>query len=130
MMVLPDRIELSTSPLPMECSTTELRQRAPDTGLGQKGRYKAADPCHKAPARASAGSARGPCGFLKKGRNQPGAIPACFSRPSCGPILFPISSPSAASALMGRNMTLEFDPFASLIEPDEIDALELPAAPA
>jgi len=70
------------------------------------------------------------CGFLKKGRNQPGAIPACFSRPSCGPILFPISSPSAASALMGRNMTLEFDPFASLIEPDEIDALELPAAPA
>ena len=27
MMVLPDRIELSTSPLPMECSTTELPQR-------------------------------------------------------------------------------------------------------
>lgn len=26
-MVLPDRIELSTSPLPRECSTTELRQR-------------------------------------------------------------------------------------------------------
>ena len=26
-MVLPDRIELSTSPLPMECSTTELRQQ-------------------------------------------------------------------------------------------------------
>ena len=26
-MVLPDRIELSTSPLPMECSTTELQQR-------------------------------------------------------------------------------------------------------
>ena len=26
--VLPDRIELSTSPLPMECSTTELRQHA------------------------------------------------------------------------------------------------------
>src|SRR5260221_5234235 len=26
-LVLPDRIELSTSPLPMECSTTELRQR-------------------------------------------------------------------------------------------------------
>ena len=29
-LVLPDRIELSTSPLPMECSTTELRQRTPD----------------------------------------------------------------------------------------------------
>ena len=27
-MVLPDRIELSTSPLPRECSTTELRQPA------------------------------------------------------------------------------------------------------
>jgi hypothetical protein len=25
--VLPERIELSTSPLPRECSTTELRQR-------------------------------------------------------------------------------------------------------
>jgi hypothetical protein len=27
-MVLPVRIELTTSPLPRECSTTELRQRA------------------------------------------------------------------------------------------------------
>src|SRR5712671_2849048 len=27
-LVLPERIELSTSPLPMECSTTELRQHA------------------------------------------------------------------------------------------------------
>ena len=27
-MVLPERIELSTSPLPRECSTTELRQRS------------------------------------------------------------------------------------------------------
>src|SRR6516225_5692178 len=31
-MVLPERIELSTSPLPRECSTTELRQRP---GLGR-----------------------------------------------------------------------------------------------
>ena len=29
-MVLPLRIELRTSPLPRECSTTELRQRAGD----------------------------------------------------------------------------------------------------
>jgi hypothetical protein len=36
-MVLPDRIELSTSPLPMECSTTELRQRARIAGIGQIG---------------------------------------------------------------------------------------------
>ena len=40
-MVLPDRIELSTSPLPMECSTTELRQHAPDWRIGQKGLHKA-----------------------------------------------------------------------------------------
>lgn len=40
-MVLPDRIELSTSPLPMECSTTELRQRAPDHENRPKGPYKA-----------------------------------------------------------------------------------------
>jgi hypothetical protein len=40
-MVLPDRIELSTSPLPMECSTTELRQHAPDHGNRPKGPFKA-----------------------------------------------------------------------------------------
>jgi hypothetical protein len=28
-LVLPVRIELTTSPLPRECSTTELRQRSP-----------------------------------------------------------------------------------------------------
>jgi hypothetical protein len=38
-MVLPDRIELSTSPLPMECSTTELRQHARYLrGIGPDGR--------------------------------------------------------------------------------------------
>ncbi len=36
-MVLPDRIELSTSPLPMECSTTELRQHARYSRIGPKG---------------------------------------------------------------------------------------------
>ena len=29
-LVLPVRIELTTSPLPRECSTTELRQQRPD----------------------------------------------------------------------------------------------------
>ena len=123
-MVLPDRIELSTSPLPMECSTTELRQRAPDTGFGQKGRYKAADPCHKAPSRASVAPA---CGVVKSG-NQEEPAAASFSRLSCGPIRFPICSPSAASALMGRIMTSNSNHFARFIEPDEIDALELPFA--
>ena len=37
-MVLPDRIELSTSPLPMECSTTELRQHARNQGIGSQRR--------------------------------------------------------------------------------------------
>jgi hypothetical protein len=37
-MVLPDRIELSTSPLPRECSTTELRQQS--AGPKQKRREK------------------------------------------------------------------------------------------
>ena len=37
--MLPDRIELSTSPLPMECSTTELRQHARYLrGIGPNGR--------------------------------------------------------------------------------------------
>ena len=31
-MVLQERIELSTSPLPRECSTTELLQRSPEAG--------------------------------------------------------------------------------------------------
>ena len=31
-LVLPDRIELSTSSLPMKCSTTELRQQTPRHG--------------------------------------------------------------------------------------------------
>src|SRR3954463_3547953 len=56
-MVLPDRIELSTSPLPMECSTTELRQHARIKRIGQKGLTRRADPCHKAPVHASAGTA-------------------------------------------------------------------------
>jgi hypothetical protein len=36
-MVLPDRIELSTSPLPRGCSTTELRQRPLASREGRDG---------------------------------------------------------------------------------------------
>ena len=42
-MVLPVRIELTTSPLPRGCSTTELRQRA-------KGPSGGAPDIHEAPA--------------------------------------------------------------------------------
>src|SRR5215208_7112160 len=53
-MVLPDRIELSTSPLPMECSTTELRQHARYLGeSAQTAAHRAAGSCHKGPASAS-----------------------------------------------------------------------------
>ena len=45
-MVLPDRIELSTSPLPMECSTTELRQRAHTGESISCAPLKRGDPCH------------------------------------------------------------------------------------
>ena len=52
-LVLPDRIELSTSPLPMECSTTELRQHARYVRIGPKGPLQAAGSCHKDPSGAS-----------------------------------------------------------------------------
>ena len=44
-LVLPDRIELSTSPLPRECSTTELRQRSDVRDCGV--------PCHRGGTAAS-----------------------------------------------------------------------------
>ena len=52
-MVLPDRIELSTSPLPMECSTTELRQHVLVKNRAPEGPTKRADICHKPPSCAS-----------------------------------------------------------------------------
>src|ERR1700683_176546 len=57
-MVLPEGIEPSTSPLPMECSTTELRQHAPIRESAKKAPPRRADPCHKAPTGASAGRQR------------------------------------------------------------------------
>jgi hypothetical protein len=55
-MVLPDRIELSTSPLPMECSTTELRQRfASDVSSGPA---TAPSFCHSGAANATMASSR------------------------------------------------------------------------
>ncbi len=52
-MVLPDRIELSTSPLPMECSTTELRQQCWNKNRPPQGPTKRADICHRPPRCAS-----------------------------------------------------------------------------
>ena len=59
-MVLLDRIELSASPLPRECSTTELQQRdhrsplaADEPTKGAGAPYNAACPCQSFPPRAS-----------------------------------------------------------------------------
>src|SRR5256885_16376813 len=51
-LVLPVRIELTTSPLPRGCSTTELRQRSSGLGRPKHGR-KRRDPCHKGGGGAS-----------------------------------------------------------------------------
>ena len=114
-MVLPDRIELSTSPLPMECSTTELRQHATNAGIGPKAPATCAVPCHKATGRASAGAA---CGVIKnaprsaqggRGLLQPHQLRA-------DPV--PISSPSAWGALIRRIMTSN-----SVISPDSLNSM-------
>jgi hypothetical protein len=93
-MVLPDRIELSTSPLPMECSTTELRQHAGDTRIGPKGPHNAADPCHKAP---SCASVRAAAGDLKMRQNRRWAPANAFSRLSCGRLGSRFHSPALAA---------------------------------
>ncbi len=57
-MVLPERIELSTSPLPRECSTTELRQQdAPiplEAGGSSKRRFNATEGAGAQPSKAGA----------------------------------------------------------------------------
>jgi hypothetical protein len=85
-MVLPDRIELSTSPLPMECSTTELRQHARYQGIGLKGP-------HRRPVlatRATLVQARGRGG---KGPKSPKIGAGCFDGGNSGPIRFPSPLP-------------------------------------
>jgi hypothetical protein len=93
----------------------------PDAGISQKAPTGRADPCHKAPARASARPARE---VLKKRQNQ-GSLPANgFRTTSCGPIGSPISSPNAASALIGRITTSN----RSFRWPFHFDGRELPFA--
>ena len=89
--MLPDRIELSTSPLPMECSTTELRQRAPEesaekasVGAGRS-LPQGQSPCKRGVAGAA---------LIKGAENQLGDAPACFRAINSGPIRFPIRRPA------------------------------------
>jgi hypothetical protein len=99
--VLPDRIELSTSPLPMECSTTELRQHAPIRESAKKAPTRRADPCHKAPTGASASRRR----CRQKRYKHRWAPAACFKRLNCGPIRFHL--------FLAQYHHLEFDHFGS-----------------
>ena len=120
-MVLPDRIELSTSPLPMECSTTELRQRAPDQeNRPKKPPTRRADPCHKAP---SCASARAACGAIKMGpksaRDTRGLLQLAQLR--ADPVPHFLSQ--CLQRLDRADHDLEFDHFTGLVEFDEIDAL-------
>ena len=122
-LVLPTEDEPSTSPLPMECSTTELRQHARIRELGQKAPTRRADPCHKARGRRA--SARTACAVIKSGRNQPGAPADAFNWLSRRIPRFPAQR---RLALLSSGRTLKFDHFAGFTEFDEIDALELPFA--
>jgi hypothetical protein len=94
-MVLPDRIELSTSPLPMECSTTELRQHARYSGnrpkrLPPSGRFLPQGPLWRKHVGGS--------GTTQNGQKSVRTAASRFNRVNPGPIRFP-------SALSRRIMT-------------------------
>ena len=101
-MVLPDRIELSTSPLPMECSTTELRQHARGNRIGPKaptgGRFLPQGPLSRKRE-----------GGVWRGQNGPklasGAM-TCLKRLDSGPIRFHVCWAGAVSAPSCRIMDL------------------------
>src|SRR6187551_3003185 len=97
-LVLPDRIELSTSPLPMECSTTELRQHAPDTRIGPKGPLQSGPILATSPPHAQAREATGrPAKTAEIAAKSP-------RRPWVGRLrgdLVPICFPDGRNALIG-----------------------------
>jgi hypothetical protein len=105
-MVLPDRIELSTSPLPMECSTTELRQRAPI-------RESAKRPLQGAPILATrpggAQAREGACEVVKNGHNESGRP----DRRQFGPVAARSGSHFLAQRFDRTDHDLEFEHFAS-----------------
>ena len=109
-MVLPDRIELSTSPLPMECSTTELRQHARIRRIGPKGPYRRAVLATTTPQ----AQARDRVRRAQQGAKNQAVAPApCCTRNNSARIRFPVSLPCAARALSEPNMTSN-----SIILPD------------
>ena len=83
--MLPDRIELSTSPLPMECSTTELRQHARGNRIGPEGPDRRAVLATRASRAQAQGRVPGPPKLPKSSLRGPAT---CRSR-SIGSISLP-----------------------------------------
>jgi hypothetical protein len=102
-MVLPDRIELSTSPLPMECSTTELRQHARTRRIGPNrastgGRFLPQGPRWRKHAAGAEGRKK-----REKITLWRRLAASTATTPGRSGSLFP--SPRAASAFSGRTTT-------------------------
>src|ERR1700722_17531755 len=91
---------LNCRPLHYQWSALPLSYGSvPDAGISQKAPTGRADPCHKAPARASARLGRE---VLKKRQNQ-GLLPANGLRMTgCGPMRFPIPRPMRPLPRSGR----------------------------
>jgi hypothetical protein len=115
--VLPDRIELSTSPLPMECSTTELRQHARIRRIGPKGLYRRAVLATRTPLAQARGRVRR---AQETRKNHPVAPACCFNRGNSGPIRFPVPRAPCRGRLQRANNHLGFDHFAGFVAFDAI----------
>jgi hypothetical protein len=119
-LVLPDRIELSTSPLPMECSTTELRQRAPDQENRPERPLQGVPILATRPPRAQARDRpAGPRKVTKSARDAGQFLQPAQLRADPAPHFLA----QRLQRLDGADHDLEFDHFAGVIEFDEIDAL-------
>ena len=109
--MLPDRIELSTSPLPMECSTTELRQHAGIQESAQKGLYRRPVLATRTPL----AQARGRAGNGPK-RPKIGAKPRPRQSGQPRADRLPIATASAWRGLEGANHGLACVHFAGGVE--------------
>ena len=119
-MVLPDRIELSTSPLPMECSTTELRQQCWDKNRPPQGPTKRADICHRPPRCASLHDQ-----LKRENRGDIGGITAVFARNDRLSADFGSDVPHQLASWLMRRIR----PILSFARSGPSEPLELPHSP-
>lgn len=120
-MVLPDRIELSTSPLPMECSTTELRQHARIRNRPKRP-LQAGGSCHNDPAGAS--TRQGQKGLTPRKKSGCGAR-SLLQAAQFGRNRFPASWTLRRRCLQQAKHDLEFDHLAGFTGFDAIDTPQL-----